>query len=207
MKKRLLLLCALSASYAFAVQYYPLMVDSSGALPEGSPFLQANAIAKAKRPCFVVALPEGYCDFEIKGTINNFTHSVSSSQIVYWYHSPDPQKQIFPAQKWTNLPSVYFTCSQIDVYDIGLFNDSRKWHSQSATTSIYRTVFKRTEIAATKTTVFGGLVIILNESSQTWCRAGNPNLFFSIHLFKPNGGETDSDGNPIWRPIQPIWVE
>lgn len=146
----------------------------------------------AQYPTFTIPLGGNYTDFELKATTVNYV----GGAMVYFYHSPDPQKSAIPQQIWTNRPDVFFTDSQY-VKPGYPEENQRAWRRQSTTQSI----------AAMRTNGNSRIsAAIITVRDLGTINPGNAALVWSYCRMTSTGYEEDPGGKSIWTPIVPTWI-
>lgn len=154
---------------------------------------QLDIPANPKYAVFTLDLGDNYTDFELKGTTNNW----SGGGMVWFYHSPDPQKAVIWQQIWNVRPDVYFTDSQyVKPGDANM--NQRTWRKQSATQSI-------AAMRSNTNSVIGSVTVVIGDTGGA-ISPTNRSLIFSWCRMTPTGPEADASGRSIWRTARPEWV-
>ncbi len=187
MEKTLLILCILfaAAGSVFGQSRQVTADPGTGVLkwPSSEVFRAANQIPeKARFAVFTIPVTGAFTDFELKASDDNY------ETMVFFYHSPDPEKSSIPQQIWTTRPDVFFTDSQ--------HPDRRQWIRQSATQSI-------SAMRANGNSRIGGIVVVVRDMGRI--NPDNLNLVWTYCLMTPTSTEDDPGGRSIWRPIVPVW--
>ncbi|WP_043588084.1 hypothetical protein [Geminisphaera colitermitum] len=125
---------------------------------------------------FVIPIGPGFYDFELKATLSNFGEHAPFTDLVFYYHSPDPARTSVTSQVGA-VPSVWFT-------DTGN-SDKRRWRKQPANQSIWQTRI--------------GVVpaVIVYVPIDATIRPGNAPLIWSYQRI------TATDYEQVWYPIFP----
>lgn len=149
-----------------------------------------GGLPQRKFPVFRIDIPRlsGFTDFEIKATETNFG-ATGSPTLVFYYHSPDPQKASVTTQIWSAQPKVWFT-------DSSFTTDIRRWRTQNSTQSI------AAQLTNTANGEVGGIIFVPQEFAS-WCVSTNRNLAWSYCLYNRGVSDKDAQNRQIWRPIIP----
>jgi hypothetical protein len=128
-------------------------------------------------------------DFELKGTVSNFGEHTPFTDLVEYYHSPDPNRYYTQGQTGPR-PVVYYTWT--------LASDTRRWIRQPSGT--IGTDINNTSIwlATSQGAGFVPAAIVVVPIDST-IRPLNQNLVWSYQRITPNGYEG------IWHPVIPSW--
>ena len=186
-------------------------------------------------PVFYFNIPDGYTDFEIKGSITNFKGTGNTSvedepsdhlgtEVVFYYNSLYPYiatTGVAPYQKFNiNLTSVYFQLSKAGKtsYNTSFTGswDARRYIKQQASTSVLTASNINYSINSYRydaNSKIGGVLIICGFNTTTDIEMStnitptNTSLMWTIRFFNIAQGEQDSDGNPVYHPIFPCnWI-
>ena len=184
-------------------------------------------------PVFNFQIPAGYTDFELKASITNFEGPNGTdadepldhlgNEVVFYYNSCFPYigtTGAAPYQKFDITHTyVYFSASDVVKYiNSSTQNvqapanwDSRRYIYQIKSTAVLQTNQTSYDIAsylATNAKVGGVLMICaFADNTFTDITPTNIQLIWTIRFFNRAGGEMDSNGKPIYRPITPTnWV-
>ncbi|WP_198529945.1 hypothetical protein [Geminisphaera colitermitum] len=125
---------------------------------------------------FVIPIGPGFYDFELKATLSNFGEHAPFTDLVFYYHSPDPARTSVTSQVGA-VPSVWFT-------DTGN-SDKRRWRKQPANQSIWQTRIGTVP------------AVIVYVPIDATIRPGNAPLIWSYQRI------TATDYEQVWYPIFP----
>lgn len=142
-------------------------------------------------PVFQIDVPygSGLTDFELKGSISNFTGASIEDKIVYYYHSPDPD---LAQSIYGTKPLVWFTRSGADTI---------VHRQQPGDDSIYSTLPDADSEV--------GSIYVIVRGDDEWLYPGNPALLWGYVLFDGIGPVADgaTPARQIWRAIRPVeWI-
>ena len=141
---------------------------------------------------------QGWTDFELKGSTNNFFDSGTYGQtgrtdFFYWYHSPNPEIAIYTHQVYNIRPDVYFTYSGAASPGGG-----RQWFNQKDySESIYDII---TPINANA--IIGGWIVVVRGLNIR--QIDIKKWVWSYCLMDADGHDTDASNSLIWRPAFPV---
>lgn len=186
-------------------------------------------------PVFVIDMPEGYTDFELKGSVSNFTgtgttpnNSHDGTELIFYYHSNAPYVAAggrAPLQKFNkDLTHIYFTVTNAIKYTnnnkTGWVSVNGKWDGRKyiyqlkSERAITNNDYSLSSYLTTGGEVGAVMVIIgwdkntsniYDSTMETYCTPLNRNMIWTI-LFQNNiTSEKDENNNPKWRVIMPVF--
>ncbi|WP_052361955.1 hypothetical protein [Geminisphaera colitermitum] len=135
--------------------------------------------ARSTVAVFTIPLGPGFYDFELKATLSNFGEHTPFTDLIFYYHSPDPARTSITSQIGA-VPTVFFT-------DTGN-SDKRRWRKQPANKSIWQT----------RAGIVPAVIVVVPLDATI--KQTNPNLIWSYQRI------TATTYEDIWYPIIPTWL-
>jgi len=157
--------------------------------------LVRKPLSPIEYPVFIIPL-DGWSEFELKASTNNYRTGVAAVDMVYWFESLG-----FDAYggAWTNCPSAdlnatLFYCDP----DAG---NGRAWSRWTNTLTLTEQIgvngnYQQTVVMIPSLTVKSG-------ATNFWMFPGNEKLIWSYRRRAAAEGETNALGRTIWHPIMP----
>ena len=179
-------------------------------------------------PVFYFSMPEGYTDFELKGTITNFNNPSTGiednpgdhlgEEVVFYLYSAYPYVGNTGAakfQKFDPKTKVYFQVTNAaktapdTPFDQSLSWDPRRYIKQQFSNTILdasNTKYAIFSYLRENAKVGGALVIAVGNTGII--KPTNTQLMWTIRFFNNNESEHDGNGKPLYHPIFPVyWID